>query len=217
MAIPERELLQDLRLRVFLDRRTSIFRYYQNLFLERYGANVEGEVIEIGGESAYRHERFFPRARAYRCTNVGRGQAEHLDVTDMQLPDRSVDAFVCISVLEHVFDLHAAVREITRTLRPGGRLLLVIPFGVPHHDEVDYWRLSRDAYPRLLDQFEIEAFVHLGGVFSTIADSLKRPKDKLTKRYFFYKLLGLSTVALFHRFERLDGMPLGYGIMAKRR
>lgn len=210
-------LLQDLGIQVFLDRSTSIFRHYQNLFLARYGASVTGEVVEIGGEKAYGHERFFPRATKFRCTNVAREHDEYLDATDMALPDASVDAFVCISVLEHVFDIHAAVREITRTLKPGGKLLLVVPFGFPHHDEVDYWRLSADAYPRLLDGFAIDAFVHLGGMFSTIADNLKRPKDKLSKRYFFHKLLGLGTVALFHRFERLDGMPLGYGIYATRR
>lgn len=211
-------LLHDLGIRTFLDRRTSIFRHYQNLFLERYGAGVTGNVIEIGGERTYQHERFFPNASSFRCTNVAREHDGYLDATAMDLPDASVDAFVCISVLEHIYDLHAAVRELTRTLKPGGKLLLVVPFGFPYHDDVDYWRLSADAYPRLLDEaFQIDAFVHLGGMFSTIADNLKRPKDKLTKRYLFHKLLGLGTVALFRWFERLDGMPLGYGIYATRR
>ena len=134
----------------------------------------------------------------------------------MELASSSVDAFVCISVLEHVFDITTAVREIARTLKPGGKLLLVVPFGFPHHDEVDYWRLSADAYPRLLADFTIDSFVHLGGLFSTIADNLKRPKDKLSKRYVFHKLLGLGTL-MFRRLERIDGFPLGYGIVATRR
>jgi SAM-dependent methyltransferase len=209
-------LLEDLGPRVFLNRRESIFRHYQNLFLERYGASIEGEVIEIGGERAYRHERFFPRASKYRCTNIAREHDEYLDVTNMGLADASVDAFVCVSVLEHVFDIRTAIREITRTLKPGGQLLLVVPFAFPQHDEIDFWRLCADAYPRLLDGFQIESFVHLGGLFSTIADNLKRPKDRITKRYFFHKLLGLSIVMLFRRFETLDGIPLGFGIHATR-
>jgi SAM-dependent methyltransferase len=210
-------LLEDLGIRVFLDKHKSIFRHYQDLFLARYGAHIEGEIIELGGERAYAHERFFPRASKFRCTNIAREHDEYLDATNMALADASVDAFLCISVLEHVFDIHAAVREITRTLKPGGKLLLVVPFAFPHHDDVDFWRLSADAYPRLLDGFHIDHFVHLGGLFSTIADNLKRPKGKFTKRYFFHKLLGLGTVALFGAFERLDGMPLGYGIVATRR
>lgn len=217
MAFEGHVLLEDLGVGVFLSRETSIFRHYQNLFLERYGRDVSGEVIELGGERSYRHERFFPNANRFRCTNVARDHDEYLDATKMDLPDRSVDAFVCISVLEHVFEIQTAISEIARTLKSGGKLLLVVPFGFPHHDEVDYWRLSADAYPRLLEEFTIESFVHLGGLFSTIADNLKRPKDKVTKRYFFHKLLGLGTVLLFRRFERVDGIPLGYGIVAVRR
>lgn len=216
MSFAGHVLLEDLSVRLFLSRDRSIFRHYQNLFLERYGREITGEVIEIGGEKAYRHERHFPKSTGYRCTNIAREHDEHLDATRMHLADASVDAFVCVSVLEHIFDLHAAVQEITRTLKPGGKLLLVVPFGFPHHDEVDYWRLSADAYPKLLNQFRIDAFVHLGGMFSTIADNLKRPKNRVTKRYLLHKLLGLGTVALFGRLERLDGMPLGYGIAATR-
>lgn len=41
----------------------------------------------------------------------------------LPLADASVDAVVAADVLEHVGDLPAAVREIARVLRPGGRLL----------------------------------------------------------------------------------------------
>ena len=216
MSFEGHELLSDLSLRTFLDRDKSIFRHYQNLFLKRYGAEVVGNVIEIGGEKAYRHERFFPRATSFHCTNIARDHDEFLDATNMSLADGAVDAFVCISVLEHVFDFQAVVREVRRTLKPGGTLLLVVPFAFPHHDTVDYWRLSSDAYPKLLEGFEINAFVHLGGLFSTIADNLKRPAGKLSKRYLFHKLLGLGTVAFFRRFEQLDGLPLGYGVYCTR-
>lgn len=209
-------LLEDLGVRVYLDWRKSILRHYQDAFLQRYGTSLTGEVIEIGGERSYKHDRFFPNASAYRCTNVARDHDEYLDVTNMNLPDASVDAFVCVSVLEHVFDIHSAIGEITRTLKPGGRLLLVVPFAFPHHDEVDFWRLGADAYPRLLEGFRIDAFVHLGGLFSTIADGLKRPKDRINKRYLFHKLLGLGIVVLFQHFETIDGFPLGFGIQATR-
>lgn len=41
----------------------------------------------------------------------------------LPLADRSADAVVAADVLEHVGDLPAAVAEIARVLRPGGRLL----------------------------------------------------------------------------------------------
>jgi SAM-dependent methyltransferase len=215
--VPRRILLSDLRMRVFLDRRRSIFRHYQNLFLERHGRELEGEIYEIGGEKSYDHQRFFPRASGFHCTNVARDHDEHLDVTQMGFADSSIDGFVCVSVLEHVYDIFRAAAEITRTLRPGGKLLLVVPFGFPYHDEVDYWRLSLDAFPRLFTGLDIEQIVHLGGLFSTIADNLKRPRAALRGRFLLYKLFGAATVATIGKLERLDGIPLGYGIVATKR
>lgn len=77
-----------------------------------------------------------------------------------------------------MFDIHAAIREIQRTLRPGGELPLTVPLMLPAYDEVDYWRLSEKAYGRLFEGNDIKAFVHLGGVFSTAVDSLQCPKRR---------------------------------------
>lgn len=41
--------------------------------------------------------------------------------------DGSFDALVCLSVLEHIRDTTAGLRELRRVLRPGGRLLVGFP------------------------------------------------------------------------------------------
>ncbi len=43
------------------------------------------------------------------------------------LPDACADAVTCFTVLEHVPDERAALAEMRRLLRPGGRLLLTVP------------------------------------------------------------------------------------------
>jgi SAM-dependent methyltransferase len=217
LAMRDPSLISDLSLRVFLSPKTSLFRHYQDRFLERFGADFRGELVELGGERSRSHRRYFPNVDRYRCTNIARDCDEYLDVTDMHLADDSVDGFLCVSVLEHVFDIHAAIREIERTLRPGGKLLMTVPFGFPRHDEVDYWRLSSDAFPRLLQNFEIAALVNLGGLISTIVDNLKRPKDRLSRRYLAYKALGLTVALGLRRFDQRDGFPLGYGVLAVKR
>ena len=210
-------LYNDISIRRYLKSKMSLFRFYQNKLLEDYGKELNLNIIELGGEKQYNHQRFFPNALSYKCSNINRDHDYFLDITQMHFEDNSQDAYVSISVLEHVFEINKAFSEIERTLKPGGKLLLSIPFAYPYHDEVDYWRLSADSYTEFLKNYEIKAFVHFGGLFSTISDNLNRPRNKWNKRYFFYKLLGMCVLLMGKIFERKDGLPLGYGIYAVKK
>jgi SAM-dependent methyltransferase len=54
---------------------------------------------------------------------VARGDAE----AGLPFRDCSVDAVVCADVIEHLIDPGAALCEMNRVLRPGGRVLLTTP------------------------------------------------------------------------------------------
>jgi SAM-dependent methyltransferase len=63
--------------------------------------------------------------------------ADHrLDLTRLELPNESCDVFVLNHVLDSMGDDRAAVREMFRSLRPGGIVLAVVTleFGVPSRD-----------------------------------------------------------------------------------
>ncbi len=49
-------------------------------------------------------------------------------LTDIPLPDDSVDLVVCYHVLEHIPDDRRAMAELARVLRPGGLAVLQVPF-----------------------------------------------------------------------------------------
>jgi SAM-dependent methyltransferase len=95
-------------------------------------------------------------------------------VTDMEFPDASFDRVWCISALEHfgmdnsgytqefVVDEQMAVRamqEMMRVLRPGGSLLLTLPYG---RYENHGWFRNFDAahLTALLDPVRADAVVH---------------------------------------------------------
>lgn len=50
------------------------------------------------------------------------------DITSIPAHDSSFDVVLCTEVLEHVPDSLAALRELTRLVRPGGQLIITVPF-----------------------------------------------------------------------------------------
>jgi SAM-dependent methyltransferase len=68
----------------------------------------------------------------------------HRDATDLDFADASMDAILCLDVLEHVPDFRAALREFARVLRPGGALLLTVPWHWTNADSREIARMRPD-------------------------------------------------------------------------
>jgi SAM-dependent methyltransferase len=59
----------------------------------------------------------------------------------LPLPSSTFDLILSHEVLEHVKDDHAAICEMVRTLRPGGRIALFVPNrGYPFETHGIYWK-----------------------------------------------------------------------------
>jgi SAM-dependent methyltransferase len=72
--------------------------------------------------------------------------------------DASFDSVLCNQVLEHVFDPDELLLEIKRILKPGGKLLITVPFLWNEHEEpLDFARYSSYGLKYLLQKqgFEI--------------------------------------------------------------
>ncbi|MCI0401859.1 MAG: class I SAM-dependent methyltransferase [Gammaproteobacteria bacterium] len=66
------------------------------------------------------------------------------DAQALPLRDVSVDCVVLLDVLEHLPRPEVCMREIRRVLRPGGKLVLQVPFIYPIHDApLDFYRWTR--------------------------------------------------------------------------
>ena len=65
--------------------------------------------------------------------------------------DSCFDAVLSIAVLEHVDDPFKCAAELVRVLKPGGRLLVAVPFLQPEHGYPEhYFNMTRSGLPSLV-------------------------------------------------------------------
>lgn len=119
---------------------------------------LTGEVLDVGcGRKPYRGR--VPASR-YVGVDVDTPVTRALAAADVfydgrTLPfaDGSFDGVICSQVLEHVFEPEAFVRELRRVLRPGGRLVLAVPFAWDEHEQPhDFARYSSFGLRALLER-----------------------------------------------------------------
>jgi SAM-dependent methyltransferase len=118
-----------------------------------------GVVLDVGcGAQPYRH--LLPAEAVYKAIDYS-GAEKHFgysmpDTTYYEgdrwpVDDASTDVILCTETLEHVPDPAVFLAEASRCLRPGGRILLTVPFAARwHYIPHDYWRYTPSALHRLL-------------------------------------------------------------------
>ncbi|MGM5033847.1 class I SAM-dependent methyltransferase [Tardiphaga sp. 803_E3_N1_3] len=149
----------------FRDGRTPA-RALTDVAMRDYIRAIEGsgQIIELGAAGDY-YKLFASKAQQYLTSNLVKGGADiELDMTAIDLQTDTVDAVVSIFALEHIFEYKAAIDEQFRVLKPGGRMLLIVPFMYYYHAAPDdFFRFSASALDRLLGQFKVLIRQPLGG------------------------------------------------------
>jgi SAM-dependent methyltransferase len=100
----------------------------------------------------------------------------HIDIVsplhEIPVEDAHFDVAICNAVLEHVRNPHEVVQELHRVIRPGGLLVLTVPFMQPEHlDPTDFQRYTIDGLQELVrrHEFEVEHAEGLHSVYTTLA------------------------------------------------
>jgi SAM-dependent methyltransferase len=146
------------------------------------------------------------------------------DLTALPFPGATFDACLNVVTLEHVRDPAAALAEMGRVLKPGGRLLLIVPHEWEVHQAPhDYFRYTRYGVAWLLDQAGFcEAEIRpVGGWFRLMSRRLLNglqffPGPLIVIAAFFFAPLAL-VLPLFDSLDRERNFTLGYICTAKRR
>jgi ubiquinone/menaquinone biosynthesis C-methylase UbiE len=126
--------------------------YYTLDVAEWVGTDGGVEIFDLQQEML---DHTIRRARERGLWNVNPTQG---DAQDLPYDDDSFDAVILVTVLGEIPDQDAALREVARVLRPGGRLIVGELFGDPHmvtvgsleqRGEAAGLRLTRRSGPKL--------------------------------------------------------------------
>lgn len=140
------------------DRGKPLDRRYVEDFLARHAGLIRGHVLEIGdtaytqqfgGEQVVSAEAFHRYAGQPGVTYVGDMSGVH------NLPDGTFDCMVLTQTLHLIFDMPAAIATIWKALKPGGSVLITVPWISPidkgEWGETWYWAVSPAGLRKLLE------------------------------------------------------------------
>ena len=123
-------------------------------------ARASGKVLDVGcGAQPYRC--LLPEGADYSGIDTIDAKAHfgyempntlYYSGDTLPLADAAVDVLLLTETLEHVFNVKGFLAEARRCLRPGGRVIMTVPFSARwHFIPYDYWRFTPSCLNRLLE------------------------------------------------------------------
>jgi len=175
----------------------SLTRSLFNVAIENY--EMRGEVLDLGSKngtsSYYQHIKRDGECKITYTDLLPAPNVVQVDVEkEFPFPDNSFDTVITFHLMEHVYDIWKMPSEIFRVLKPGGRLIVAVPFIHEYHaDPHDYWRMSDKAVCRLFSDagLTVKSVELVGEGIATFAA---------------LKVIGLLLPRILKRY----GMALGY-------
>ena len=219
------------RLPAFLRRYLLHFESAIEESLAKFSAELPANALVLdAGAGEMPHAKYFA-GRRYVGVDLAVGDASWdygkldavADLTALPFRDASFDACINIVTLEHVREPAGALREIGRTLAPGGRLLLIVPHEWEVHQAPhDYYRYTRYGIAYLLDKagFRTYTIEPVGGYFRLCSRRLLNGLQFFRGPWFFVAAIFLAPQALvlpwFDSLDRERNFTLGYICSAKK-
>lgn len=117
---------------------------------------LSGKVLDLGGDKNSEYLRFLKGS--FSTTTLNMSEKAHPDILhdlEQKLPigDNSYEHVLLMNVLEHVFEYRALLAESFRVVKPGGSVIVLVPFLFPvHPSPEDYHRFTDSVLRKELER-----------------------------------------------------------------
>ena len=136
---------------------------------------AHGNFLDMGCGNKPYESLYNPVTEIQTGCDIMQSDKNRVDVicpaTDLKFEDNKFDSVLCTQVLEHVYDHHTMMKEIYRVLKPGGHVILTVPFAWELHEEpYDYFRFTKHALKELFEEagLKIDCIKPNGGKWAAI-------------------------------------------------
>jgi SAM-dependent methyltransferase len=194
--------------------------------------SLSDKVADLGGDVHSEYHSYFKGN--FEITSLNMDEKTAPDVfhdleKPLPFPNASFDHALLINVMEHIFEHRQLLTEAVRIVKPGGSVIIAVPFLFPIHPSPrDFWRFSKQTLEAECANagLTIEKLVPLGtGVFSVRYVLLDRlmPSPIRFLSYYTLRYITLALDSLFTKTAHLlrkrydpAEYALGYVVQARK-
>ena len=134
---------------------------YQNI--KALSCHISGKVLDVGCgtkpyQDMFRFNEYIGLEYDSAANRISKKADFFYEGDKFPFKENEFDSIICNEVLEHVFNPEDFLSEIYRVLKPGGNMLMTVPFLWDEHEQpYDYARYSSFGLKHLLNEtgFEI--------------------------------------------------------------
>jgi SAM-dependent methyltransferase len=155
------------------------------------------------------------------------------DGMHIPFPDASFDVVLCTEVLEHVQHYQVLIDEMRRVLKPGGRLIVTVPWSARfHYIPFDFFRYTPSSLQQMFDHYTGVKIISRGTDVTSIVAKLLviwfrnfvPAKEQFNVLSFFIAVCCTPVIPLLATWGHISSIlpigssedPLGYTVIANK-
>lgn len=186
------------------------------VFFKEHLSKESGSLLDLGAGP----QQFKQLTKSFTTTAVDKDPYPGIDViADITKPlpfsEHTFDVVMLSHTLEHISEPYELLRECRRVLKPGGLLILAVPFMVlEHQGPYDFFRYTQYGLTYLLRDFADVEITQLG----TSNDVLVHDMQKILMKGGVHRFVAIPLVWLLNALPTVRDIKMaeGYGVVARK-